>query len=421
MKKLNFLYLSTTDTPLAGHAWSSYLKLPEDRFEKRIVVFQSKYKLAPSLISNWLVLKVVNQLLPIYRRLYAIIHFHVRFSLNMEDNSLYSYYQNEFLPDLSSFILRKIKGYTPDVIVVCWTPNFLTSKTIRSLHEKTGAWIHFCFIDEQHMTGGCHYPSGCVGYQNNCMDCPALSSGKIFAHYSLMNKIDNLKGLPISISSTVYDGKLASMSALFKDALILTGTAVPVVKHFEKSESRKAFNIDDKAFVIFFGCTHVYHKRKGAFYALDAVRKFCTKYENVVFLVAGNFSEEDQRLFDGTNALFTGYLGQDDMFRAYCASDVFLSTTIADSGPMMVNFSIALGIPVVAFPVGVADTLVKSGETGYLAKFQDVDDLVEGLEYIYSLSPQEKDRMREKCQMSFKDIDTTPWYDKLANHLLLNN
>ena len=418
MQKLKFLYLATTDTPLDGHAWSSYLKLPADRFEKRIVVFQSTHGLAPSLLSNkWLKKLVNNIIIPFHRWSYAFFFLRTWLSVDKENSGLYCYYQNEFLPDLSSWILRKVKGYRPDVIIICWTPNFLTSKTIRSLHEKTDARIHFTFIDEQHMTGGCHYPSGCEGYKTSCMNCPALKTGKIFAHYSLEHKKKNLKGLPISVSASVYDGKLASESALFRDATIFTGTSIPNVVSFDKMESRKRFGLDCSAYVVFFACSSIHSQRKGATYALKAIYEFKQHCSSLILLLAGLFTAEDQKLFDGIHTVFTGYLGREDMFMAYCASDVFLSSTIADSGPMMVNYAIALGIPVVAFPVGVADTLVKTGKTGYLAEYKNATDLAQGLLYLQSLNEEERNKVRKNCLNAFVNVDTTPWYDKLEQLL----
>ena len=55
--------------------------------------------------------------------------------------------------------------------------------------------------------------------------------------------------------------------------------------------------------------------------------------------------------------------------------DLFVSTSIEDSGPLMVNQAIAMGTPVAAFGIGVAEDLVKDGKTGAKAELFDCDTL----------------------------------------------
>lgn len=67
---------------------------------------------------------------------------------------------------------------------------------------------------------------------------------------------------------------------------------------------------------------------------------------------------KDISIASNVNIIMPGFLSENELFEVYCAADVFMSTTIADSGPMMVNYSIACGTPVVSFPIGVAQDLV---------------------------------------------------------------
>ena len=102
---------------------------------------------------------------------------------------------------------------------------------------------------------------------------------------------------------------------------------------------------------------------------------------------------------------------------AFCASDCFLSTTIADSGPMMVNFSIALGVPVVSFSIGVAQDIVLHKETGYIAEYMNSDDVANGIRYLSQLPESEKSVMMYNCK---KVIDkwqkSSTCFEKLAKY-----
>ena len=398
MNRKKILFLGINDTPSIGNALFAYNSLPNS-IEKRIVALYSPYHLAPSLIGgNLLVIKIVERLIQLYRWLYAFLRFGLNVRINNNERATYCYYQNEFLPDLSMPILRKIEGFRPDYIAVYWTSHFLASKTIRSLYQKTGATIVFSFVDQQHMTGGCHYPVECVGYKNECLNCPALVSGKKFSHYQLKEKIRNLKDVPIIIIGTPFDCRVAIQeSSLFKGRKSFSRVRKPQVVFCEKSSARKYFSIDEDSFVVFFGCSGLYEKRKGAYYAIESVKKLSQKQKNVKLLFAGKYTENDVALFEGIDVIFAGFLKLDDMFKAFCASDCFLSTTIADSGPMMVNYAMALGIPVISFEIGIAESLVIHKKTGYMAKYKDIDDLCNGLEYIKSLSKDDRKLMSKTC------------------------
>ena len=49
-----------------------------------------------------------------------------------------------------------------------------------------------------------------------------------------------------------------------------------------------------------------------------------------------------------------GYLSHEDLVHAYQASDIYLSPSVEDSGPMMLRQAAMTGIPTVAFNIGNA-------------------------------------------------------------------
>jgi glycosyltransferase involved in cell wall biosynthesis len=64
---------------------------------------------------------------------------------------------------------------------------------------------------------------------------------------------------------------------------------------------------------------------------------------------------------------------------AYRASDLFVCPSVEDAGPMMIPESMLCGTPVAAFATGGAPDLIRTGETGYLARYKDSGDLAEGI------------------------------------------
>jgi len=65
---------------------------------------------------------------------------------------------------------------------------------------------------------------------------------------------------------------------------------------------------------------------------------------------------------------------------------------------MMINQSIMCGTPVVSFEMGVAQDLVKDGETGYRAKIKDSVDLAQGIYSILALEPDKYKLLSYKCR-----------------------
>ncbi|MHC1716406.1 MAG: glycosyltransferase [Candidatus Dojkabacteria bacterium] len=59
----------------------------------------------------------------------------------------------------------------------------------------------------------------------------------------------------------------------------------------------------------------------------------------------------------------------------YCASDVFLFSSLAESSSLVSMEALACGVPVVSFDVGPLGEIVKDCENGFLARYVDSNDL----------------------------------------------
>ena len=79
-------------------------------------------------------------------------------------------------------------------------------------------------------------------------------------------------------------------------------------------------------------------------------------------------------------------------------SNVYLSPTVNDAGPSMVNQSLSCGTPVVAFEMGTALDVVKNHGTGYCAELRNVEDFANGIEHIFRMERKDYIEMRDKCR-----------------------
>lgn len=293
-------------------------------------------------------------------------------------------------------LLKKAR-ISPDVILILFAKNFVNSKNIYELSKLTHAPVLWLMYDMAPLTGGCHYAWDCKGYQNSCGCCPAIFSKDPFdaTYENLLQKktYTDLTDIHLiaasewqyrqAISSTLFGNKIIHKALLSVDSDIFT----PV----DKKELRLKMNIPVDKKIIFFGAVYFSTRRKGMFYLLESLNilkerlKGTDLVNNILLLVAGRETEGqiDSWPFQ---YLSMGFLNNNiGIASAFQIADVFLCSSIEDSGPQMINQSIMCGTPVVAFEMGVSLDLVISGQTGYRAKLKDSNDLAEGLFNILSL------------------------------------
>lgn len=302
-------------------------------------------------------------------------------------------------PVSAKAILKKYGG-KPDAIMLHWVDGFVSSKVLADLHRLTGAPVVEVFTDEFPLGGGCHYPCSCEGYKDSCADCPGAVCKKAVARQFAAKK-NNFKDIPCLILAPSAACKKASESAIFSSSK--TVRSISPVKSFDydRAEARKAFGLAQDDFVILFGATNLQEKRKGLQLfkdAMKAVQEGCSAERRITLLVAGTLGEGALDQYPSVNVVVTGFLNFESLMKAFKAADVYASPTYADSGPMMVNYSVGCGTPVVAFNIGIAQDLVVPGKTGYVAAYKDSADFAQGLLAFYRMSAAEIESYRANCK-----------------------
>ena len=261
------------------------------------------------------------------------------------------------------------------------------------------------------MTGGCHYSWDCKGYTDNCLNCPAVN----FINKSLPSDTINYKNKMIReiklepISPNRWLTKQLKHSQLFKHKKIheiMLGINPEIFKPISKKDMmsiKLKYHLPINKKIIFFGASSLNEMRKGFSYLIKAL-EFISKnklieVDSVIILTAGK--DLPKNIF--RNIAFThkhiGYLNKDEeLANAYQMATVFVSPSIEDSGPMMLNESIMCGTPVVSFKMGVAEDLVLDGETGYISELRNFKELANGIVKIINLDNHKYEEMKKKCR-----------------------
>lgn len=325
-----------------------------------------------------------------------------------------------FEKDAKSII--KKAGFIPNIIILGWVDFFLSPKTIYGLYMMTKANIIISMVDAHIIGGGCHFPCECKQYETGCLECPAISNKKI-ARNIFRDKTRYFKDLPFVLVGSNYDISRAQKVPYLQGKEYFPVINTPSIPFsLRKEDARRKLKISNDRFVILCGASSIADTRKGFKYIIESIQKFCldNKIEREVMLViAGNGNYDNTSSCNNLTVLTPGYLDMNTLFTYFFASDLFVSASLDDSGPVMINYSISCGIPVVSFPTGVAFDLVIPQKTGYIAKLGDVDDLAKGIYFFYKMSKEEWQRYSNNCislMQSLKDANQV-WYLKLVEKI----
>ena len=364
--------------------------------DKNIIAFESKV----THVVQWLIVNI-NLVLRKFR-----MKFTNQNKSQMRDSDYYIHDLDQTKTLISSEMILKKSEIIPDAIIVLFMHKFLNFKNLYELNKLTGAPILLYMMDMAPMTGGCHYAWDCNGYMKECGYCPALYSQQLNdqTHINyLFNKTYIEKTNIIPIAASEWQFLQLDKSSLFKNRQKFK-ILLPINENqycpSDKIKAREELKLPKDKRIIFFGAAISTEKRKGLkelTHALTILSKYIADPSKIHLVIAGwNSNNFDFLLPFSFTSL--GYLDHNSLPMVFQASDVFVSASIQDSGPMMINQSIMCGTPVVSFEMGVALDLVLTGKTGYLAKLKDNVDLAKGIFTILSLEKNKYIEMSNFCR-----------------------
>ncbi len=281
-----------------------------------------------------------------------------------------------------------------DVLCLAWISDFLSVKMIRALYEHYRCPLLWILMDQEPVTGGCHYSQGCAGFQKRCGFCPQLESRREDDRSRIvwLRKKAHLSDLPIVfIAPTSWLARRIQESSLFSghDVRIIPLAIDAHIFHpLAKDQARRALGLPSQKKIIFFGAFSLAEPRKGMSHLTKAFQdlaglvgehKLDFTVQDILLVIGGQSGPSFFKALPfGYQHL--GYIRDDKILAlAYQAADVFVSPSLEDAGPLMIPEAMMCGTPVVAFPTGGAPDLVRTMENGYLAADRDSFDLAKGM------------------------------------------
>lgn len=358
------------------------------------------------------------------------------------DIRLFNYSPNiKFLNKINFFFLKKknkysfynfgkyvIKDYSqikeiikesPDAVILYNNSNFVHPKILEEFVKKK-IKLFFYLTDMEMITGGCHYNFECKNFKNNCQNCPAtrLLLNKTAQRNLLLKK------------QYLYDKKitfLAPNKKIHNDLIfssIFNSKKHKVLKFYLsldlKKYTQKKSKLKKK---IVFSFRSSLNPRKGLKYLIKAVDKLLNANPTIIKLMHFNILGNSSILsfLDNKKISYNFYSlisNEKKLIKFYQESDFFINQSIQDVGPTMVSESLACGIPIISFDIGMSKDLIKNDRNGYLIKTKSSTNLAKILKKCIFINKKKLLQMKKNSRKSAERyLNLTKATQNLLNNL----
>ena len=340
---------------------------------------ENQYNIYPEPLKEKLVrIRDKFRYLNIFKRFAHIIFHNPEDKLpSVRHNGFIIHNLDERTPPLPNHILLKHLPNIPyDFVYILIVQRMLTSSSFLTIYEKYKAPLILAAVDMLHMTGGCYYFGDCERFGKGCGLCPVLESTdpNDITHKNYLFKAEVYSKIPHGLRCNLYQSKYAIKSGLFSERTVFVSTILideNKFKPYDQVLCRNKFGIPEKKdFIILARYEYHLSRMKGYDHMLNILNgvydKMATELRNKSLLVLIGGENEEYTSQIKLDHLFLGRLNEDDLIKCYNACSVFISTSIDDAGPSMVNQSMMCGTPVVSFSIGTALQVTKEGVSGYM-------------------------------------------------------
>ncbi|MFA5927671.1 MAG: glycosyltransferase [Patescibacteria group bacterium] len=326
-----------------------------------------------------------------------------------------SFYHTNFSPTM---IARAIDRLNPNIVHLHVFPDLISIREISQLNMP----IVITLRDYWPMTGGCHFPFDCQGYQKTCGQCPVLHSTdpndlshKVWQQKEILWSDRNIS----VVAPSSWMKECAERSSLFGNKqihLIPNGIDTTIFKPHDKQRTRNHFGLSKNKKIVLCGSHDLQHQHKGIVPLLSLLDREIN--ENNVQVVA--FGTNPPKM-DRSKFKFIGSItDRAEMAKIFSAADVFVCPTRTESFGLVIAESMACGTPVVAFGVGGPLDIIDHRQNGYLAAPQNFEDIYKGIQWVIDETKKTSfsGRCREKIVSNFDITNIAKQYLDLYQTLV---
>lgn len=287
-----------------------------------------------------------------------------------------------------------------DVLQLHWVRGLVSTSQLQRMAHASRKPIVWTLMDLAPLTGGCHYPGDCNGYLKECGQCPVLRSNSPHdaSRRTWRGRRRHFSDTRVTIvAPTRWVAEHASRSSLLSSArceVIPLPVDTDLFSPGRQQLAREVLSFPQTAFILFCGAQQHRQGRKGLAQLVGTLHRFRALLETgnpellrrILLVTAGPY-DPARELGNSFTQRHLGLLGDDRILAiAHQAADVFISPSLEDAGPLMLNEAMACGVASVAFQTGGALEWLGRQGCGYAARLGDIDDLALGLALFASNS-----------------------------------
>lgn len=307
-------------------------------------------------------------------------------------------------------LLKKLPNKSYDFAIVYILERMITTVSLKQIYKKYRCPILIACMDNVHFTGGCYFFGKCERYQIGCGKCPVLKSEdeNDQTHVNYLTKKKVFSEIEYAIMCNQYQKQFALKCNLFDPMRIFTKHILIDENVFvpkDETEVRRYFKIPEtKKKVIYARYEKGMGRAKGYDHMANIInlcydKMMPSERDESIFVMVGSPDEQYARQIK-MDTFFLGYLDLPKLVKSYSVASVFISTSIDDAGPSMVNQSMMCGTPVVTFSIGTALQVTQEGVNGYMVENFNDEMFADRILQINRLSNKDHSAMKDSTRAS---------------------
>lgn len=318
-----------------------------------------------------------------------------------------------------------------DIIHIHWiNHNFLSLKNIEQLTDL-GKPVVWTMHDMWSYTGICHHARECTNYQNECGQCFYLRSShpKDISYRIFLKKKNVLQHKNITyVGCSRWMAERAARSSLTLEEKIY---AIPnpidtnIFKKINRGKVRERLNLPQDKYLLLFGAVNVTDKRKGLDYLINGLkymkRQFPAIYNQMELVIFGQIKSEIRPFFDIPIHAMNFLKDEGTIVNLYNAVNLFVTPSLDENLPNTIMEAMACGTPCVGFHIGGIPEMIGHKENGYVAQYQDAEDLAKGIAWTIENEKGLSDKAIDKVKSNYANSIVAQQYTELYKNLLLRN
>lgn len=290
----------------------------------------------------------------------------------------------------------ELQGF--DVLHLHWVEGYLNSRDISKIASGKQAMV-WSLHDMKPFTGGCHHAGECEGYQNSCKSCPQVRGPfKKAVELSLSRSRESLKSPDSKIVFTAPSEWMASRAR--KSSLLAAREVVVIPNPIDanyliatpRARARASLGIDGTAHVVTLVAKNLGDPNKQVQNVVDQFKIFAKfSSEPSVLILVGDGGAQ---ISADKSILKVGSLSAPSLRDVYCASDLVLSGSNAESFGLTLAEGAALGVPRLSTLRNAGGDGIVDGQNGFTV--ESVSDISSKLERVFRLSKDSLNQIGER-------------------------